>query len=487
MMPTSSAYRLVNEPCNPHTVSRPLAGAGLSWAGVRGGLAALLLLGALAAVGPSVRAADTKKDAVVARYAPPPSDAWPSILLRRPAGKSSWQRLSRDQRDIAAGDTLLSLPGYRSEVRFTSGVDLTLWGDMRELSFVYPVLESEVVSNNARDIDLDLTLNRGRIVLANRKANKPAKVRVRFYNPAAKDGKDVWEITLAEKDAEVALDLWGRYPAGVRFRKGTNPPAPTGELYMYVLKGQASVRTSAAAFAMKQPPGPSLIFWSSEQEDIVPQRLNKSPEWVNQSDPPLPKGLSNDAEKKLRILRRNMVKALKELGTHMKDDQVEATLAEALQSPEVSMRILAVRCHGAIGDLSPLLDALVNKKHPEVRDIAVEELRHWIGQNRDNGQRLHDTLAKKKYSSKEADVIMGLLPNLSDSELKQPETYSRLIDYLRQDEPAIRVLAHWHLVRLVPGGSRILSDPLGDAGRLYEAWKKLVPEGTLPKVPMKKP
>ena len=65
----------------------------------------------------------------------------------------------------------------------------------------------------------------------------------------------------------------------------------------------------------------------------------------------------------------------------------------------------------------------------------------------------------------------------------QPETYEVLIDYLIHEKPAIRNLAAWHLVRLVPQGKSIPYKPDGtsaDAETTHAAWKKLVPGGQLP-------
>jgi hypothetical protein len=456
-----------------------------------GGLAALLLLGILAADGPKVRAAEPKKEArTVARYMPPANRGLPSILLRRAAGKTDWQRLGPAQRDISTGDTLVSLPGYRSAVHFKSGIDLTLWGDLPELSVFSPLLESLVVVHDPGDFDLDLTLDHGRIVLANPKARQPAKVRVHFRDPAAKGGYRAWEITFPEKDAEVALELWGRYPAGVPFSKAKDREGPVHVLYLTVLKGQANVRADDTTHAMKAPPGPALIFWDSRDDEATgPQRLQKRPDWATQLYPPFPTGLSKGVEKQLQAQRDHMIEALGELSTQVKTYHVDAALADALPTREESMRVLGLRCMGAIGNLTRLVDALLDKKHREVRVVAIEELRHYIGLNRDNGLQLYQTLLKKKYTPKQANVVMGLLHTLSDRDRDRPETYSRLIDYLRQDTPAIRELAHWHLIRLVPEGKKIPFDALGNADsldRAFQAWKKLIPEGNLPKQPRQK-
>jgi hypothetical protein len=426
---------------------------------------------------------------VVGRYLPPPPRGLPAVLLRRPAGQDGWRRLDGGQRDVATGDTLVSFPGYRSGVRFPSGVDLTLWGDLPELSFIYPLLDSVVVVNDPGEFDVDLTLDHGRIVLGNR-GGKPARVRVRFANAAARGGMDAWEITLPKKGSEVALELWGRYPAGVSFSTKKNREGPERELYLFVLNGQATVKLDDTTHAMEEPPGAAMIVWDSRDESASsPQRLKRVPSWVGQEYPPLPTGISQENETRLRKMRSDMIKALDELSTQLRGTKVAAALAEAGRSRSPSMRVLALRCQTAINDLSHVLDALVDPDHREVREVAIEELRHWSGLRAENDLVLHDLLIKrKKYTARQADVIMGLLHTFSAGDLARPETFSRLIDYLHQDATAIRELAHWHLVRLVPAGRRIVFDATGDAKsleRAYKAWKELVPEGSLPRLPKK--
>jgi hypothetical protein len=160
-----------------------------------------------------------------------------------------------------------------------------------------------------------------------------------------------------------------------------------------------------------------------------------------------------------------------------------------LKSTTANVRALAVRSFGAIDDLDHLLNALVDSKKADVRLVAVETLRHWLESQEGNDRVLRNVLKKKAYSSEEADAIVEMLHSYSIRDLNRPATFARLIDRLRDERPAIRQLAHWHLVFLVPEGQRIKYDPLGSTEqqkRAYTAWKKLVPDGKLPR-PSKRP
>jgi hypothetical protein len=434
---------------------------------------------------------------VVAKYVSTSAPA--PILLRRRKGEEEWKRVEGKNPAISTGDGLVSLPGYRSDLRFDNGIRLMLWGDLPEislpeLSMTIPLLESVVTLHEPEDFDLDLTLDRGRIVIANTKKDR-ARARVRFANPAANGGLDDWEITL-EPAAEVALERWGRYRPEVPFdRNPKTREGPESELYLFVLKGQINVRIEADNQEMEAPPGLGLLIWNSKQGVEPPKDITRLPFWAGQRYPPFPKDLSKPAQEYLSNMRAAMVRSLKELSISMSGKQnVEAALVQELESDSAPKRVLVVRCFGATNDVSNLLDGLIDKQSPDVRQAAIEDLRHWIGLTPQNDLILFDTLVKKKdCSESEATAVMELLHSFSARQRSQPELYARLIDYLKQPNKRIRVLAMWHLIRLVPEGLKVKTirefDPLGDAesDRAYDAWKLLIPDGSLPKAVKRQP
>jgi hypothetical protein len=86
--------------------------------------------------------------------------------------------------------------------------------------------------------------------------------------------------------------------------------------------------------------------------------------------------------------------------------------------------------------------------------------------------------------------MLQLLHGFNDQELAEPETYELLIAYLTDSRLAIRALAYWHLVRLVPAGKDIAYNPTDDKEALKQGqqeWRKLVPEGKVPPKPKAEP
>src|SRR5262249_48114505 len=88
----------------------------------------------------------------------------------------------------------------------------------------------------------------------------------------------------------------------------------------------------------------------------------------------------------------------------------------------------------------------------------------------------------------DAETTVQLLHSFGDDDLDRPETYEMLIDYLDHEKLAVRGLAHWHLIRLVPEGKKFGYNPLDPKKKRDAAvakWRKLIPHGKMPPKPRK--
>src|SRR5262249_14700846 len=145
---------------------------------------------------------------------------------------------------------------------------------------------------------------------------------------------------------------------------------------------------------------------------------------------------------------------------------------------------------GATDDLPGLGEALNDTKHADVRQNAVLVLRHWIGRSSGQDAKLYELLiTDKKLTPAQAESAVNLLHSFGPNELAQPETWETLTESLHHDKLPIRELAAFHLYRLVPEGKEIKFAPAGSKEQIeaaYKAWKKLIPDGELPKKPKDK-
>ena len=135
-------------------------------------------------------------------------------LLSRDGDGRDWRPVAKNVM-VSSRDVLLVLPGMKAVLETEPrGVELAMYGNMPRLS-PSPVLESEIMLHDTRAYDLDFTLREGRVVLTNDKEKGPARVWVRLPGFA-------WQLTLQEPGTRVGLEIYGRWPYGVRFSKEPN-------------------------------------------------------------------------------------------------------------------------------------------------------------------------------------------------------------------------------------------------------------------------
>ena len=375
---------------------------------------------------------------------------------------------------VSAGDLLLALPGASFDSNDGS-VSVKSLADYDNRSPL-PILETALVLGGAeKGVDLALTLDRGRVDLTNKKSQGAAVVAVRFAD-------QLWTITLDEPGARVAVELCGRWPSGSRFRvadpKGTEkPPAPVASLVLLVLKGSARVTSGDTTVGLNAPPGPAVLEWDSVLGGKAqPKKLTALPDWA-------------EPDANLSPVGKNIAAAVEKFRAARAQDGPLA-IKQFLESNDPAEQRVALVTLGAQDALVDLAKSLTAAKTLEEWDFGITVLRHWLGRCPGQDQRLYQTLTTARgLSPDEAKIVIQLLFGFSAAEIRAPETYEVLIDYLGHERPGIRNLSAWHLVRLVPQGKSIPYKPDGttaEAVRAQEEWKKLVPAGELPPAPPKK-
>jgi hypothetical protein len=422
----------------------------------------LLAVPLLALAPPAARAADDKPEK---RAAAGTLVTETGSLLRREAPSKPWQ-LVKEKDEVYTGDLLLGGSGGAVEAK-DGGVRLAVVGDV-DFTSPFPVLETAFVLHEAKGDDLAFSMDRGRIELTNTKKEGPAKVRLTVR-------KVTIEVTLKEPGAAMELELYGRWLPGVPFRK--EPKAgeePELAFVVLVMKGEVELKGPTKQFTLKAPPGPALLEGSAGGEiDPTVQKLDKLPDWAAN-----PGSTAMGKKYKAMMARWRKRAAETSLG--------EAT-AEMLKSDDQMERRAAVMLLAATDDLERLGEALKETKHQDVWDSAIVAMRHWIGRDPGQDQRLYKALQEQvKFSPREAEGVLQLLHSFGKEDLKQPETYEVLINYLGSERLTLRQLAYWHLARLVPAGKKIGYDPMAPKENRDEAvkqWHKLVPSGELPPRP----
>jgi hypothetical protein len=389
-------------------------------------------------------------------------------LLARDGPDKEWQALTAGDA-VSTRDVLLALPGIRAEVEpQPNSVLLSLRGNLPELSS-FAGLESAVVLHDSRAYDLDFTLERGRVVLTNKKAKGPARVWVRV--PAGG-----WQLTLTEPGTEVALEINGRWPRGTSFNREAGPgEQPAFFLTVLVIKGQANLKTGAEEHGMSAV---SSYYWDSTfGADEAPQRRDKLPDWVAN-------GETSAEAKRVREVATQYLALVKDKGP---DAALAGLLAGADRDSDKARAALArefaVLGFGARDDLGRVAEALADPQHADVREAAVMALRHWIGAAAGNDLILYRFLIQRlRFPRGQAETVLQLLHSPFAPE--QTETYETLVTYLGHNRLAIRELARWHLYRLAPNAGKSISfdaaAPEAERAKAREGWRKLLRNGDLP-------
>jgi hypothetical protein len=399
-------------------------------------------------------------------------------LLSRERPGRPWRALAPGD-PVHSRDLLLALPGVKAAVETQPGsVGLTLLGNLPELSS-FLGLESAVVLHDSRAFDLDLSLLRGRVVLANRKAKGPARVWVRVPDGGG-------EITFPGPGDEVALEVYGLWPRGVPFTREPRPSdRPTFLLAVLVLKGQVDFQIDGIRHRLTAPPGPASFLWDSVHgPEEGPRNLDRLPSWADpKARPPAPAKLLAGVLESFQseVARRSPDEALVHLLAAGRTPQAPS----ARDGTEAERRRLtsefAVLGLTALGEVSRVAETLADPD-PAARAAAVLGLRHWIGQAAGRDPQLYQLFIDRlHYTRVQAETVLQLLHNPFAAD--QPETYETLIAYLNHSKPAIRELAWWHLSRLVAAGVAPPYDPSApeaERARAVAVWKKLIPSGSLP-------
>lgn len=374
--------------------------------------------------------------------------------------------------DIHSRDLLLALPGIQARLgTATRGVDLTLWGSLPKLS-QFSGLESAVILHDSRSYDLDFTLRRGRVIVANRKDNGAAHVWLRVEGAG-------FELTLGEPGDAVCLALYSYWPRGVPFSLTPRPEdILVHTLNIAAIKGQADVKVSGIKHLLSAPPGPSVFRWDNVNgPDATPSRRPQLETWADPNHEP-----SADAKPLLDVITKYQAAVKdKDPRTVLFDLLSAANREQELEKAKATSEF-AVFGLAAINDIDRVMEALEDPRQAEVRRAAAIALRHWIADDAGRDRLLYQYLVDRlRFSKHHSATVLQLLHSAFAPE--EPETYEALIEYLRHDRLAIRELAWRHLSRYVPEDIAVPYDPAATPdkrAKAYEAWKLLIPSGSLP-------
>jgi hypothetical protein len=404
-------------------------------------------------------------------------DKWgPSVLLSRASELHPWVPF-RPEASVTTARSLLSLPGYRSVVMLDGkdGMDprvqLTLWGNVPEFCGLPPLLLESAAMLNAPDpgIDADVTLEWGRIKLANVKPSGPARVRLKFQ-------REVWDLTLPRQDSEAAVELWSlQVPVAEARRPSLSLVAGLFTRGPVVLDRQGG-RSGVPAEHLDLADHTRVTWMSGTAGPLRKFAMDGPPAWWAKPDPNAP-GYERVAD---------AAGALAEWDKRVNGtgDLVGTILKAVEESDDLSFREQGTYFLAALDRPSYLVHYLEDGLQTRVRRAAAHALRAWLGRTPGRAARLEELLQVKVNSPQKAALILQLLHPFAPDDLKRPDTYQKLIADLDDKSAAVRELASWHLEAMLPDVARKIAYNAGDAPEqrkpMVKKWQEALPPGRVP-------
>ena len=183
--------------------------------------------------------------------------------------KAGWERV---RKEVVSTRTFMSLSGSKNVIILQTGVELTLWGNMPEVTLDPDLRESRLTLYAPTEpLDADLTLERGRLILRNKRQDRNVNVRVRFNDPTL-DAESHFDITLEGDDAAVILERYSELDINEPFYKNPKDKfrkGPTAHMQIYAYAKSAKIRFGNRTFtidALQQP----ILRWQSRRGELAP-------------------------------------------------------------------------------------------------------------------------------------------------------------------------------------------------------------------------
>ncbi|MFO0800013.1 MAG: hypothetical protein U0804_21280 [Gemmataceae bacterium] len=401
------------------------------------------------------------------------------LLVTRPAPDAKWTRLDPGTDAVVSStDEVVSLPGYKAEVKLDTGVTVSLWGNVPDL-VPARLLESRVRFHapTAKDgggfeHDADLTLLAGRVYLTPAKGSERVRVRA---------AGEVYDFTLPER-SEVAVELTVAHEPGAMFLR-TAGPAPRAELKVAVLRGSAALAVPARGVSYAKIDAPAQLSWDSKAagRPTAPAPIDKTNTYFDKF-PLLPSEQAKAVQKALSDVTGRLADS----------DRAQILMTELVTQPPMMGQyfqgVIGIYGLAAVAstadDLKTLVDVLTDETRGPQRIAAATALSAWLARSADNTAALGAVLDTKIPADGVADLVLRLLRGAVNPTSPEPVELDRLVDLLGHPSVAVRELALWNLITLADPAAARVPGLVQDVGmgsgmaheRFVRAWRARVEE-----------
>ncbi|SFH62521.1 hypothetical protein [Planctomicrobium piriforme] len=331
------------------------------------------------------------------------------LVIKKMAAQPSWMLADRDL-PVQVEDEIASPAPFRNSYRLGDALTVSL----------EPGTRVQRLPRTDKS-ELGLLLNRGQLNLVRSFESKtPVGVRLKVL------GRD-WTITLLEPGTRCGVELSPPTPNG--------PPADMAEMAVgggiVVAAGRISVANGNQP-AVEIGVNDGYARWPSEGTALVMRVDLTVPTWA------LPDGpLVTPAARQLsRMFHKEF----------MADRTVVQSIGPVVKDRRAGVSDLAVKTLALIDQWSLLVPALKGD-HQESRLSAIQGLRIWLAENPAHEVELKEELGRT-FPADDVEPITRLLWGFTVDDAKSVDISRRLLDWMKDDEIAIRELAFYYVSKL---------------------------------------
>lgn len=264
-------------------------------------------------------------------------------------------------------------------------------------------------------------IDRGRVVVS-RRGTEPTEQPLVFR---LKIRSDEWLCELAGAEVLLGIEVNSVPPAGVGDLRGATSYVGG----MQLISGSAKLTHMGTQRVIDLIPEHGALVLGTDL--LEPQEASQVPGWIAGGS-----GASS-------LSRHFSVKFEKEF---LPDQPVAASIRPVVKDKQPRISELATGTLVLTDNLPGMVDAL-SAPHEESRVAAIEGLRRWLPRGEEHGEQL-DAELQNRFREATAAAISRLLWGYVAQDLRDKGTAEELVQWLLDDEIAVRELAFFHVRRL---------------------------------------
>ncbi len=332
------------------------------------------------------------------------------LILQPHVADPGWAVSGREL-PVENNATLASPSPFRNSYRIGDSLTLTMYGKTRIQRL-----------SRTPDVDFGLLLDCGQITLfRSYESTAPVTVRVRVL------GRD-WTLALLEPGTRVGIELDPLLPNG--------PPGDMAEVTIeggvVVAEGKVSVRTPGGP-VVEYGPRHGYARWPSTGTGQLVTKVDPTvPDWATAEGP----FVTPAARQFGRLFHKEFNPA----------QSVETSIVPLLKDRRAGLSELAAKTLALIGDWKDLVPALKND-HQETRLAAIYALRNELAKNPGSAGAIREELGRN-FPTEKVEPLIRLLWGFNAEDARRPGPSLQLVEWLKDDEIAIRELAFHYISKL---------------------------------------